>query len=190
MNRIRTFVAAELSQGTRRSLRREAERLADSGADVKWVAEENLHVTLKFLGQVDRRAVPDIMKAIESAARGVEPFRAEVAGVNLFPAPTRPRIVAAGLDPQAAERLSALAARLDDALVEIGFGREKRGFRAHITLGRVKGTKGVGALADAMLTADGRPFGEQDIDGVTLFMSELSRAGPRYTVLGRAPLNG
>ena len=109
MNRVRTFVAIELSAETRKSLRREAERLAASGAEVKWVREENLHITLKFLGQVDRRAVSEIMKALESAAGGAEPFRAEVAGVSFFPKPTRPRIVAAGVDPHAAERLTELA---------------------------------------------------------------------------------
>jgi 2'-5' RNA ligase len=190
MNRIRAFVAVELDPETRKSLRREAERLAASGAEVKWVAEENLHVTMKFLGQVDRRAVPEVLKALKEAVGEVKPFRAEVAGAAFFPTPVRPRIVAAGVEPQAAQGLAELAARLEDALAELGFGRERRAFRAHVTLGRVKGTKGVGALADALLTADGRPFGQQDVRQVTLFMSELSRAGPRYTALGRAPLNG
>jgi 2'-5' RNA ligase len=190
MNRVRTFVAVELDPGTRRSLRREVERLMTCGADVKWVAEENLHVTMKFLGQVDRLVVPEIVKALAKAVGEVEPFRAEVAGVAFFPKPTRPKIVAAGVDPVAAGRLGEVMARLEDALVEVGFGKENRGFRAHVTLGRVRGTKGVGALADALLTADGRPFGQQDVDQLTLFMSELSPAGPRYTVLGRAGLNG
>ncbi len=190
MNRVRTFVAVELDPGTKKSLRREAERLAGSGAEVKWVAEENLHVTMKFLGQVDRLAVPEILKALEEAAGGVEPFRAEIAGVALFPTPTRPRIVAVGVDPEGAGQLTELAGRLEDALVGIGFGRERRGFRAHITLGRVKGTRGAGALADSLLTADGRPFGHEDVDELVLFMSELSRAGPKYTVLGRVPLGG
>ncbi len=190
MNRVRTFVAVELDPGTRKSLRREAERLATCDADVKWVAEENLHVTMKFLGQVDRLVVPEIVKALAKAVGEVEPFRAEVVGVTFFPKPTRPKIVAVGVDPVAAGRLGEVAARVDDALVEVGFGKEGRGFRAHVTLGRVKGTKGIGALADALLTADGRPFGQQDVDQLTLFMSELSRAGPRYTVLGRAPFGG
>ena len=189
-SRVRTFVAVELDPGVRRSLRREAERLAGSGAEVKWVAEENLHVTLKFLGQVDRPEVPEIVRALQEAARLVAPFRAEVAGAAFFPTPTRPKIVASGVDPAAAERLTELAGRIDDALSGLGFGRERRAFRAHITLGRVRGTRGVGALADSLLTADGRPFGQQDVDAVTLFMSELSRAGPRYTALGRAPLSG
>ena len=89
-NRIRAFVAAEFADDVRAALAAEIERLSALDADVKWVAPENLHVTLKFLGQVERRAVPEILKALEAAASASAPFHAEIAGVSFFPRPARP----------------------------------------------------------------------------------------------------
>lgn len=187
-DRIRSFVAVELSAEIRSALGREIARLEAAGADVKWVEPGSLHLTLKFLGDVDRRAIPDVLRALGPAAAPVRPFDLEVSGVSFFPKPTKPRIVAAGIDPEGAEALEALALRVDEALAPLGFAREERAFKAHVTLGRARSPKGAGALADALLTSPGEPFGEQEVREVVLFMSELSRQGPTYTALGRARL--
>lgn len=186
--RIRSFVAVELSPEIRSALGREIARLSPLGADVKWVEPQALHITLKFLGQVDKHAIPEIIKALGSCAGEMEPFEVQVLGVGFFPEPARPRIVAAGVAPEGAKALEALAARVEEALAPLGFSPESRGFRAHVTLGRVKSPKGAKRLADAILTSPGEPFGEQEVREVVLFMSELSRQGPTYTALGRAEL--
>ncbi|MHC5055164.1 MAG: RNA 2',3'-cyclic phosphodiesterase [Planctomycetota bacterium] len=189
-DRLRTFVAVELSKETRSSLGAEIGRLRELGANVKWVSPEDLHITVKFLGQVDRRDVPGILGALEKAARARERFAMEISGLSFFPRPTKPRVVAAGVDEGGAASLTLLAASVEDALVEVGFGREGRGFKAHVTLGRVKSPKGIAALSDYLLTHDGRPFGEEQVESVALVMSELRREGPVYTVLGHASLAG
>jgi 2'-5' RNA ligase len=189
-NRLRAFVAVGLSPEVRASLADEIARLSASGADVRWVEPGNLHVTLKFLGQVERARVPEILNALEGAARDVRPFRAEVAGVAFFPRPVRPKVVAAGMEEEGVRGLEDLAARVEEALARIGFGRSERRFRAHVTLGRVKSPAGLGALADQLLVSRPERFGEQEFTEVALFISELAREGPRYTVLGRAALGG
>ncbi len=187
-DRLRAFVAVELSEETRGALDREVGRLRGLGAEVKWVKPDALHITVKFLGQVDRRDVPGILKALEKAARARKSFLMEIGGLSFFPRPTKPRVVAAGVDEAGAASLALLAADIEDALVEVGFGREERGFRGHVTLGRVKSPKGIAALSDYLLTHDGRPFGEDRVESIALIMSELRREGPLYTVLGHASL--
>lgn len=186
--RLRTFVAVELSEETRAALGAEIGRLKACGADVKWVAPGNLHLTLKFLGQVDRRDVPGILKALEAGSRGRRRFLMETSGLGFFPRPTKPRVVAAGIDEVGTSCLRLLAADVEEALFEVGFGREERDFKAHVTLGRVKSPKGISALSDYILTHDGRPFGEDSVESIALIMSELRREGPIYTVLGHAAL--
>ena len=188
--RLRTFVAVELPGGIRASLSEEIARLAEAGADVKWVGEENLHVTLKFLGQVDRHAVAGILKGLEAATRESSPFRMECRGLVFFPKPVKPRVVAAGVDEDGARALAELASRVEDSLVPLGYKKDERGFRGHVTLGRVRSPNGLKGLSDSILTYDGEPFGEADVDAVALFMSELRRDGPVYTALGHARLGG
>jgi 2'-5' RNA ligase len=188
--RIRTFVAVELSAGIRAALAASARGLQEHGADVKWVAEESTHLTVKFLGDVRRASIPEVLTHLEEAGAAIEPFAMEVSGLSFFPRPERPKVVAAGIPQPAASALSALAAKTDAALSALGFPPERRAFRAHITLGRVKSPRGVRGLADALLTASGEPFGRQLVTEMVLFMSELSRSGPTYTLLGRAGLRG
>jgi 2'-5' RNA ligase len=188
--RVRAFVAVELAPEIRAALAEEIERLRSLGGDVKWVSTENLHLTLKFLGQVDRRRIGDILKALGEAAGECPPFRIECGGVSLFPKPVRPRVVAVGVDEAGARSLGGLAEGVEGTLSGLGFGREERRFWAHVTMGRVKTPKGLKALADGILTADGAPFGDQEVREIALFMSELGREGPRYTALGRVQLAG
>ncbi len=189
-DRLRTFVAVELSERTRRALVAEIDRLRERGADVRWVRPENLHITIRFLGQVDRHDVPGILKALEVAAGRCEPSLMEISGLIFFPRPTKPRVVAAGVDEVGAASLTILAGSVEDALVGVGFGPDRRSFKAHVTLGRVKSPRGIAALSDYILTHDGRPFGEDCVESIALVMSELTRTGPEYTVLGHANLGG
>ena len=187
---VRAFAAVELSEPTRATLGDEIMRFSRLDADVKWVRPENIHLTLKFLGDIERKAVADALTALAAAADGFAPVRAEVSGLFLFPSAARPRVVSTGVDAAAASSLERLARRVDEETLARGFCRADKPFKAHITLGRVKSPRGMRALADALLTSDGAAFGEDDIRELTLFMSELSREGPTYTVLGRVPLGG
>ena len=179
---IRSFFAIELGSDARRAAADVARRLRDDpgGDGVRWVQPEALHVTLRFLGEIDpTRAAPLARRAsLELAA--LPPFALRLAPAELFPSPRRPRVVALRLEPSAP--LVELAAAVERAVVAEGFPREERPYRAHLTLGRV------GARRFPSVAALAVPAQEFAVEEVVLFRSELSPAGSRYTPIERVPL--
>ena len=179
---LRTFVAVELTAEVRARLAELLTALRPSGQRVRWVAPENLHVTMKFLGSTDERLVPDVCEALRRATRGLRPFVCPVVGVGSFPPKGAPRVIWAGLgDPE--NLLVPFAGRVDAELADTGFAPEKRRFAAHVTLGRLRDRKAPESLVSEIAARAEEDFGELEVDTVTLFMSELSPAGARYTKL-------
>ena len=154
---------------------------------VSWVAPENLHVTVKFLGNVDAARVPSVIDALRSAVRGHAPFDLEVGGLGAFPSATRARVLWAGLIGGTAP-LGALAASVEDALAHLGFPREDRPFSPHITLARVREPRRSPELAEALGVASGRRFGQVAVPDIALMRSDLSPRGARYSTLASIAL--
>ena len=174
-----------LPEDVRQRLATEIERLRPHASDVAWVAPANLHVTLKFLGQVDEARVPALADALRARVAGHRVFDAAVRGLGAFPSPTRPRVLWAGLEDDAGA-LAALAETIDACCAGLGFPRETRAFAAHVTLGRVREPRRQPALAEALaLPAD---FGRLRVEQVSLMRSQLSPRGARYSELAGAPL--
>jgi len=155
--------------------------------DVAWVAPDNVHLTLKFLGGVEAARLAAVAGALAGAVAGCRPFDLTVRGLGGFPTPTRPRVLWAGADEGAAPA-AMLARQVDDALVVLGFPAESRAFSAHVTLGRVRAPRSNPRLAEAL--AGGATFGRQCVDRLALMRSELSPRGARYTELSAVPLVG
>jgi RNA 2',3'-cyclic 3'-phosphodiesterase len=188
MPRLRTFIALELGKPIRDRLVGLQEKLAASANEVKWVEPDNLHITLLFLGEVDQREVIDVCRAVEGAAAGIACYPLTVAGVGCFPNPRRPRILWAGVTTGAAETI-ALHDALEKPLLQLGcYRREERKFTPHITLGRIRGERSVHGLDKALAKQEAWHGGETTIAEVQVMSSELTRDGPRYTVLSRAAL--
>src|SRR5438270_4052804 len=124
MARLRTFVAIDLGKGLRARLASLQETLAKHASEVKWVEEENLHLTLLFLGEVDFRDVPKVCQAVETAAGNHAAFLLKVAGVGAFPNLNRPRTLWVGVDEGAAE-VNALHDDLEGPLLELGCYRRE-----------------------------------------------------------------
>jgi len=156
---------------------------------VSWVAPENFHLTLKFLGGVDEARVPDVIDAVHEAVQRHAAFDLSVAGLGAFPSATRPRVLWAGLR-DGADALAALAESADGAVARLGFPREDRVFSPHVTLARVREPRRAPALADALAAAAARPFGRVPVRAATLMRSDLSPRGARYTPLAAAALSG
>jgi 2'-5' RNA ligase len=154
---------------------------------VSWVAPENLHITVKFLGRIDETRVPAVIEALHTAATGRHAFDLEIVSLGAFPSPTRPRVLWAGVT-EGETPLAALAAAVDDALAPLGFPRETRAFTAHVTLARVREPRRTPALAEALAAAAARRFGRLTIEHVALMRSDLSPRGARYTALSTVPL--
>jgi len=190
MGRTRTFIGIDIGDAIRTNAIALQKELAKTGAEVKWVEAESVHVTLLFLGEVDDRELHAVCKAVKEAAASEPPFGLRVSGVGAFPTPRRPKILWAGIT-DGAEVLQRLYTALEERMLNLGcYRKEERGYTPHLTLGRVKGDADSFTLAAEIpkrLAWDG---GRTTVDEVLVFSSELNRDGPVYTVIGRAPLAG
>lgn len=187
-NLVRAFFAAEIDDGLRAELAVVIEELDRVGAQVRWVRPENLHFTVKFLGDVPLAETGAIAEAARAVCAEHKSFAGQVRGVGPFPPQKRMRVVAAHMSDDG--RLGALRDDLETSMEEFGVPPDGRSFKAHLTLGRVKGSGRVSELAEALAPYAERDFGECYVEELTLFQSELSRSGPTYTALAHVPLGG
>jgi len=179
---VRAFFAWEPPEGAKQALAALARELRarPDGDAVRWVRPEGYHVTLRFLGNVPTADVPALAEAVEGALAGSRRFSVTLGATHAFPSARQPRVVVIELEPEAG--LAALAACVEAGVVAAGLPAEKRRFRAHLTLGRVRGRR-VPAL-------DAKPpaAGALDVHEVVLFRSDLGRDGSCYTPLAQLPL--
>ena len=183
---LRLFVAVTLPPEVRAALAEVIGRLrAADVPGVRPVAPEAVHITLKFLGNVDASRVPDLAAALTAAGDGSAPFRIALQGVGGFPSLDAPRALWAGVSDDAGS-LGGLARRVDEACASAGFPREQRPFSPHLTLARMRDTaspsdrrRAGAALADAGSTLDSA-FA---VDAFHLIKSTLTPSGPRYESL-------
>jgi 2'-5' RNA ligase len=154
------------------ALRRE---LADVDRGVRPVRPEQLHLTLRFLGDTEEDRVPDLRELMALAVEDVEPFRLSFEGVGAFPNSRRPRVIWIGLT--GAEPLTGIARRLEEGVVEMGWKREKRGFRPHATVARIKHVRRLGRLSSLLERWNDRSFGSMEVREVHLKRSELTPQG-------------
>ncbi len=155
----------------------------EAGARAAWVRRENLHVSLKFLGNVERAKLDAIVDALREIARSHRPFEVEVDGVGSFPPHGKPRVLFARVT-KGAEPLAAIWREVEDALARQGFAREDKPFRAHVTFARVKQPKAFARMVPRSLA----PVGTARIGSLTLFTSELTPSGSVYRVVADLPL--
>ena len=187
---VRTFVAVEASPAVRERAARLIEEFAAAGAGVKWVASENLHLTLKFLGDVEQGDIHRVCESVQRAAAEVQPFEFEIRGAGAFPNLRRPRTIWLGAgrgEPQMAD----LAHRVDKALQKLRFPREDRRFQAHLTIGRVRNPgPELAELAELLGAAAHVEAGTMAVDEAGGFSSDPRPTGPIYEPLCRRPLGG
>lgn len=151
------------------------------------MAAGNLHLTVKFLGEVGEDRIEAIAGALTGAVAGVRAFDVRVEGLGAFPSAARPRVVWAGVTA-GADAMRDLAGRIDEALVAVGVAREARPFSPHITLGRARQPGRAPALTEALRGGAGRLFGRLRVVRASLMRSELSPRGARYAELAVASL--
>ncbi|UCF08789.1 MAG: RNA 2',3'-cyclic phosphodiesterase [Thermoplasmata archaeon] len=176
---FRAFIAVDVDAPTRLAdLKR---GLGESGASLKLVDLENIHLTLKFLGDTDEGLVENIAEIMKSSIEGVEPFTMELAGTGVFPNPNYMKVIWVGLVN--ADPLVAVAKTLDNEISKLGFKREKRGFHPHITVARVKGPRKKNQLQQILKDYRDEVFGTQRVDCIKLKKSVLSREGPTYSTV-------
>jgi 2'-5' RNA ligase len=189
---MRTFIAIEISQEIKNALAQIEAHLIYAGADVKWVKPENVHLTLKFLGEIDEKKAAEISAILDSIARMTKPFELSVKNIGAFPNIEHSRVLWVGLDKGSAEA-TALAAQIDEDLSKIGFAKEKRPFSPHLTIGRVRSPLNQDKLKEKMLSAavsiDPSSVPPHQTSAVILFQSTLTSQGSIYTKLHESKLS-
>jgi 2'-5' RNA ligase len=193
MEPIRAFIAIELPSQIRAALSQLQGSLRTSkNTSVKWVNPEGIHLTLKFLGNVDEAEVPALTKALSEAVKGVAPFSLQLGDPGAFPGNQAPRVVWVGVEGDI-EPLRSLHNNIDRVLTPLGFPPEKRAFSPHLTLGRVR---------EEASPAEKRRLGENvaalkaeaklsfKVESLSLMRSRLTREGAFYSCLATFALHG
>jgi RNA 2',3'-cyclic 3'-phosphodiesterase len=186
---FRAFIAIDLPESVKSFLSEAQEALKSYGFGVKWVRPQNIHLTLKFLGDTATADTDKIAEAMTLAARNCPIVSLTAKGVGVFPNARRPRVIWAGLNGQV-EALVNLQQMLNAHLADLGFATDTRGFKSHLTLGRVKGK----IASDRMIAAiDKLKEFESELfetHEVVLFKSELRPSGAVYTKVQRVAFQG
>lgn len=185
---LRTFIAFKLPKDTIAYLKDVVASLATYGFKVRWIPSGNVHLTLKFLGDVEKQTINDIAGALSATAAGRSPISFRAKGLGVFPGIQRPRVIWVGLTGEI-DRIIDCQQDLDARLSTIGFPREKRPFKGHLTLGRVKGKIPPDRLLEAIKAC--APFESMPVtvDRMHLFQSDLRTSGAVYTELLTVPFD-
>jgi 2'-5' RNA ligase len=186
---MRTFIAIELPQEIKSALSNIQAELKQAHADVKWVKPENIHLTLKFLGEIDETLVEKICAILEDIARQNTPFNLSLSDLGAFPKLNYPRVIWIGVTND--QPVVKIAEEIEKEAVEIGLPSESRPFSSHITVGRVRSGLNRGALIEKLnfLKKNFPPSKlEFKVHSLTLFKSTLTPSGPIYEALSTYPL--
>lgn len=186
---MRLFFAVPTSPGVKEAVRDAVDTFPVSDPPWRWIPPENYHLTVKFLGEVEETVVPSLSEAAGRVAARVSPFRISFGPFGAFPSMARPRVIFYAVSA-GADRLVDLAAIVDRETARAGFAPERRPFRAHLTLARIKRRvpPGLREALEAVGPLAGAP--SQPVDRFVLMRSHLSRSGARYEEIGAFSLEG
>ncbi len=185
---MRTFIAFKPPEDIARRIGNLQNRLQDEGLAARWVKPANIHLTLKFLGATDPADGVDIQSAMQAAVADQAPLELGLGGLGGFPRLARPRVLWLAVAAKD-ERLGAIQQTLEARLALCGFQREKRPFRAHLTIGRIRNPqRWRAAEAEVARRAQDLPLKTFTVDTLFWYESRLYPGGAEYTVLAGAPL--
>ncbi|MEO1524365.1 MAG: RNA 2',3'-cyclic phosphodiesterase [Planctomycetota bacterium] len=184
MQTIRSFISVPITAQVSSSAKRIIKRLQPFDSGIKWVPLDNLHLTLKFLGEVDNTEVHEVCRSIRRVTDTVAPFELRFAGTGGFPNSERPRILFAGVEDPSGE-LVRMVSELERVLADLGFKPEPRDYTPHLTLGRTRSNSGRAReeLIAEMKQMGDVQLGEMVVDQVQLMASFLDKGGPTYQVM-------
>ena len=191
MSLLRTFIAVEIPSHVQKKIQQETEplRKAIGSSLVRWVSIQNVHLTLKFLGDVSPASVDTLTQMLRAEADSCPELDMQISGLGSFPSLRRPRVLFIGI--QAPAELEALYRGIESACARLGYESEGRGFSPHLTIGRIKQDASVAdqqkvrhALAETKIDS----LGIARVNSVHLHKSDLKPTGSVYTQIFSAPL--
>lgn len=183
---LRFFIAIEIPPAVRSALGKIQQELQESGADIRWVKPENIHLTLKFLGDIKQDRLTGIIEGIRDVCRECGRLRFKVRGLGVFPRRGSPRVLWA--DVHADGMLIRLQKSIEEALSREGFEVEKRGYSPHLTIGRFRSSRQKDRLLDLMAHFADRILCVIEVTSVSLMKSDLRPSGAEYTRVAEVPL--
>ena len=185
---IRAFIAIEVNSAIKKSLSEYIGQLKKTGADVKWVVPDNIHLTLKFLGYIEEETLPGLNKIVSDTVSNLESFNISIGNIGAFPSLKRPRVVFVCVQENE-NNLLKLYEKLDKGIEELGIKKESKKYVGHITLGRIRSQKNIPKLTSALNSGTECFFGLEQVNYISLMQSKLTPAGPIYTKLNNFMLN-
>ncbi|MCZ6620564.1 MAG: RNA 2',3'-cyclic phosphodiesterase [Deltaproteobacteria bacterium] len=178
---IRAFVGVRIDPKMTQKISEVQSQLTRSLTGIRWVVQENLHFTLKFLGAVEEEKITSIIKAVGRVVRPAQPFSLTAGGIGVFPDIRKPRVLWVGLEAQG---LQTLSQEVEAALEPLGFAPEKRGFKPHLTVGRWRNfTAKAQRLKEEIDHWKDHDFGQSRVEEVVIFQSILKPNGAVYSPL-------
>ena len=185
---IRSFMAVELTPEHSRAIARISRQMAEQWPEYRWVDPRNMHLTLNFLGNVADEKIPRVCEIMRETLAAHAAFTFDIQGLGAFPKNSRPRVIWIGVG-EGKSALSKIYYDLADNLDELRLERDRKAFRPHITLGRIRDRQ---RWPDSMIEhLDSNPameLGQVSVDEIVLFSSHLEKTGPIYTAMDRVPL--
>jgi 2'-5' RNA ligase len=182
---VRTFIALELSERLKEGILCLTDELKERGVRASWAGRQTLHLTLKFLGDVEETELPEVVAAVARASTGMSPFSFDTRSLGAFPSPARPRVLWVGIEP--VEELMSLQQAVDGELTKLGFPREKRRFHPHITLGRIRDPRAesVQGILDVLVAPEEKVKATE----VRVMRSTLRPGGALHELVQAVPLD-
>lgn len=184
---MRLFFALKVSEAIKADIAAAVQAFPLRNPPWRWIPTGNMHLTLKFLGEVDERILPDLNAVAEDAAKQVKPFRVAYGAFGGFPNLSNPRVIF--FEAKEGKRgLSEIAHLLESGVEPLGIDRERRPFTAHLTLARIKEPLPRGMVERIATVPPLPPTAVQDVDRFVLMQSHLAREGATYEEMGSFPI--
>ncbi len=180
MEKIRSFIAIDVEESLRPKIAEIQDTIAQTNAKIRFVKPENVHYTLKFLGNISTQDVDEIFELLKTIP--FKSFILEIGDVGCFPNLRRPRVIWMGTG-KGSEEISLIANNIVSKLKNLGFKPEKKKFVPHLTIGRVKFVKNRQALAKRLTELTGVEIGTMNVETIRLKKSQLTPEGPIYSTL-------
>ena len=182
MRKIRSFIALPLAGNISGGAIKLIRKLSELDGGIQWVPTDNLHLTLKFLGDVENTEIHDICKVVSDICYQYDPFPLTFAGAGAFPDLNRPRILYVGAeDPTGA--LVEMVSEMETELAKLGFKPEPRDYRPHLTIGRSRNRRISAEALEEIQAQEDKHFGDMEVDIVEFIASFLDKTGPTYQVM-------
>lgn len=180
---MRCFLGVKLKPELLSNVKIAKKRFNETGGDIKLVEDENLHFTVKFLGEIDEDRAKDV-KCVGNVLESYEPFDIEVKGCGVFPSRNYIKVIWLGVG-EGGETFKKMISEIDLELSKVGFKPEENEIIPHLTLGRVKSGRAKNEILSCLGDIKEEKFGCMRVDNVSLFKSKLEKKGPVYTRLER-----